>query len=475
MNAIAALVALLTLAAGFACGFLVARGRGATALAERDAARRERDGLRAERDALDERLRAAERDAGRLQGTLAHQERAAAEQAAQLERTIGTLKDSFAALSAEALRQNNHQFVQLAEQHLKRAGTEASGDLAKRQQAIESLVAPLRDTLGKVETQLLTVEKERVSAYTELRTQVGTMRQTSEQLRVETASLVNALRAPQVRGRWGEMQLRRVVESAGMVQHCDFVEQATSSTSDGVLRPDLVVKLAGGKNVVVDSKVPFAGYLEAMEARDDATRAARLTAHARHLKEHIDRLAAKSYWERFDPTPEFVVLFVPADAFLNAALEEQPALQEHAFDKNVVIATPSTLIALLRTVSYTWRQEALAENAHKIHLLGRDLHGRLATMGGHMTKLGVQLNNAVKNYNATVSSLEGRVLVTARKLTELQVSDEVLAAPPQIEMVARQPQAPELVASATDALVSLRKRDLGEQQEIPDTRRADAG
>jgi DNA recombination protein RmuC len=239
------------------------------------------------------------------------------------------------------------------------------------------------------------------------------------------------------------------------VEHCDFVEQQSVETEDGVVRPDLVVKIAGGKQVVVDAKVPFAGYLEAMEARDEATREARLRAHARHLREHIDRLAAKGYWERFDATPEFVVAFVPADAFLNAALEQEPALLEYGFERNVVIATPSNLIALLRTVGYAWRQEALAANAAKVYALGRELHGRLATMGSHVSRLGSQLESAVKSYNQTVSSLESRVLVTARRFGELKVTEDELQPPEQISLAPRQVQAPELVASANDALVAL--------------------
>jgi DNA recombination protein RmuC len=227
------------------------------------------------------------------------------------------------------------------------------------------------------------------------------------------------------------------------------------STDDGVKRPDLVVRLAGGKNVVVDAKVAFIGYLEALEARDDATRTSRLKAHARHLREHIDGLSKKTYWEQFQPTPEFVVMFVPAEVFLSAALEEDPTLLEHAFARDVVIATPQTLITLLRTVAYTWRQEALAANAQQVYELGRELHGRLATMGSHLAKLGTGIEGAVKAYNSTISSLESRVLVTARRLTELKVTDDVLLTPPQIEVATRQLEAPELVASATEALVVL--------------------
>src|SRR5262249_29160526 len=271
------------------------------------------------------------------------------------------------------------------------------------------------------------------------------MRQTSEQLRVETAQLVTALRAPPVRGRWGELQLQRVVEAAGMVEHCDFVTQQTSSTEDGVLRPDLVVQLAGGKRVVVDAKVSFAGYLEAMEAREESVRVERLRAHARHLRAHIDSLAGKAYWERFDPSPEFVVCFVPADAFLNAALEQEPAMLEYAFAKNVVIATPATLIALLRTVAYTWRQEALARNAQQVHRLARELYARLTTMGGHVEAVGKELDGAGKKFNEAVGWRETRVLVTARKLTEMQVVEGDLEAPRQVESLARSVQAPVLV------------------------------
>jgi DNA recombination protein RmuC len=395
----------------------------------------------------------------RLETTLGHERRAAAQQLTAFQETQAKLTEQFRALSAEALERNNEQFLVLANERLSKARSEAAGELEQRKQAMDSLVQPLHDALGKVQIQLQTVEKDRASAYSALRTQVDQMRSTSEQLRLETATLVNALRAPQVRGRWGEMQLRRVVESAGMVEHCDFVEQETTTSEDGVLRPDLVVKIAGGKNVVVDAKVPFAGYLEAMEARDDTLREARLKAHARHLRDHIDRLAAKGYWERFESSPEFVVLFVPADAFLQAALEQEPALLEYAFERNVVIATPSNLIALLRTVGYAWRQEALAANAQRVYALGRELHGRLATMGGHLSKLGGQLESAVKSYNQTVTSMESRVLVTARRFSELKVTDDELTAPEQVSLAPRQVQAPELVASAREALVALEAPD----------------
>ncbi|MEO8889503.1 MAG: DNA recombination protein RmuC [Jatrophihabitantaceae bacterium] len=288
---------------------------------------------------------------------------------------------------------------------------------------LASLVAPLRDSLGRVQQQLEEVQRGRATSDTALREQVRAMSATSELLRTETTQLVTALRAPQVRGRWGEMQLERVVEAAGMTEHVDFTTQLSVTDGDGVTqRPDLVVHLTGGKQVVVDSKVAFAGYLEAMQATDEATRDKRLAAHARHLRAHIDALSAKAYWERFTPTPEFVVCFVPADAFLDAALREDASLLEHAFSRNVVLATPSTLVALLRTVAYTWRQESLAENAEQVHQLGRELYTRLATMGRHVDKLGKSLGTAVGAYNDTVGSLERRVFTQARRMHELGVA-----------------------------------------------------
>lgn len=332
------------------------------------------------------------------------------------------------------------------EERLERALRSVSTEAIDRNNAAFSqLVGPIRESIANVEHTVVTLERDRAAAQASLREQVDAMRQTSDRLRVETGQLVSALKAPQVRGRWGEHQLRRIVEVAGMVEHCDFIEQAVSHTEDGILRPDLVVTLAGGKSVVVDAKVPFAAYLEAMEARDDQARAARMAAHARHLRTHVDQLSAKAYWQRFEPTPEFVVLFVPADTFLDAALQREPTLLEHAFSRNVVVATPSTLIALLRTIAYTWRQEALAENAAAVHALGRDLYQRLSTMGGHVDKLGTALGAAVARYNDAVGSLEARVLVSARRFTDLQVATADIATPRQVEAVPRALQAPELV------------------------------
>jgi DNA recombination protein RmuC len=415
----------------------------------------------------DAATRVTDAELARLGAQLEAARATALEREALVERADERLRETFGSLAGEALSRNNEAFVALAEARLSTAKTSADGELAAREKAIEGMVVPLRESLEKVQHQLNSVERDRAGSYAQLLEQIATMRQTSEQLRTETSQLVTALRAPQVRGRWGELQLERAVEAAGMTEHIDYVTQASVTTADGVLRPDLVVKLVGGKNVVVDSKVAFSGYLEAMEAKDEATRSNRLKAHARHLREHIDALGAKAYWEHFAPSPEFVVCFVPADAFLDAALREEPTLLEHAFAKNVVIATPSTLVTLLRTVAYTWRQDALAANAAEVHQLGRELYQRLSTMGGHIDKLGRAIGGAVGAYNQTVSSLESRVMVTARRMSELKVVDpsETLDAPRQITELARAAQAPEF---AEQRLVALPKQRVpAGQGELP--------
>jgi DNA recombination protein RmuC len=330
------------------------------------------------------------------------------------------------------------------EQSLRALSYEAT---VQSQEAVARAVAPLHDTLRRYEHRVAELEHDRIEAYAELREQVRSMGAVSAELRSETRQLVAALRAPQVRGRWGEHQLRRIVEAAGMVEHCDFAEQVTATTDEQGVRPDLLVKLHGGRSVVVDAKAPFEAYLAAMEARDEHGRDRHLDAHARHLRAHVDALAAKGYWAAFDQSPEFVVLFVPADPFLDAALQRDATLLEHAFAHNVVLATPATLIALLRTVAYAWRQEALTRNAVAVHRLARELYARLSTMGDHVAKLGGALGGAVTAYNKAVGSLEARVLVSARRLAELGVSDDELVAPAQVELAPRQPQAPELVES----------------------------
>jgi DNA recombination protein RmuC len=345
----------------------------------------------------------------------------------------------------EATVQARREGEERLEQSMRSLGYEAT---AQSQEAVARAVAPLQDTLRRYEQRVTELERDRVDAYAELRAQVRSMGVVSGELRTETKQLVAALRAPQVRGRWGEHQLRRIVEAAGLLEHCDFAEQVTAKTDDQGVRPDLVVRLHGGRTVVVDAKAPFDAYLSAMEARDERTRDGHLDQHARHLRGHVDALSAKAYWTAFESTPDFVVLFVPADPFLDAALQRQPSLMEHAFARNVVLATPATLIALLRTVAYSWRQEALARNAVAVHSLARELYGRLSTLGDHVGKLGGALGGAVTAYNKAVGSLESRVLVSARKLAEMGVSDHELETPAQVEVTPRQPQAPELFDGA---------------------------
>ena len=329
-------------------------------------------------------------------------------------------------------------------------GDQTRREVAEQSQSVRQLVEPLREQLGRVEGQLRGLETERARAFGELSRQVDTVRQSSELLGRETAALVNALRKPQARGQWGEMQLRRVVEHAGMLERCDFDEQATVRDGEGrALRPDLVVRLAGGRSVVVDAKVTLAAYLEAAESSDEVFREQRLVAHARHLREHVDRLADKSYWQQFRDAPEFVVLFVPGEAFLAPALERDPALLEHAYARRVHIATPTTLVSLLRAVAYAWQQHSLTENAHEVFNAGKELYARLSTLGGHVDKLGRSLNTAVNDYNRTVASMERTLLPSARRMADLGIGGDDLDVPRSVDGVATRLVAPELTLVAT--------------------------
>ena len=384
---------LLGIAIGAAIGYLFAKGRVAAA---------------------DERARGAQEKAALIEGQLGAR---------------------FAALSAEALDASTARFLEVAE-----------GRLDSRRAAVEHLVEPLQQTLARVEEQLRESDQARTRSHAALAEQVHLARQTSEQLRDQTAALVTALRRPEARGRWGELQLRRVVELAGMSARVDFDEQV--SVDSGALRPDMVVRLAGGKNIVVDSKVSLAAYLEASEASDEAVQALRLDAHARHLRDHIDRLSAKAYWAALSPSPEFVILFIPGEAFLAPALERDPGLLEYAIRRRVHVATPTTLVTMLRTAQYAWQQEALSENARAVFDLGRELYERLSGLGKHMDRLGRSLNSSVAAFNQTVGSLESRVMVSARRLNDLGVTDGSLLAPELVEEQARALSAPELVLDA---------------------------
>ncbi|WP_199040690.1 DNA recombination protein RmuC [Glycomyces salinus] len=289
-------------------------------------------------------------------------------------------------------------------------------------QAVGEVLAPIADTLARYENRLGDVERARLDAYAQLRIQLSGVADISEDLRDQTGRLLSALKSPQVRGQWGEVQLRRIVESAGMVEHCDFSQQQAGEVDGRAVRPDLVVRLSGERTIVVDAKAPLQAYLQALESDDEEARQVALKTHAKHLRRHVETLAAKEYWRAFDDTPEMVVLFVPADAFLDAAVRSDPVLLEDAFARGVVVASPSTLMVLLRTVAHTWRQEALARHAKEVHRLGRELHERLATVAGHFSRLGGSLDAAVNSYNAAVASIESRLLVTARRFNELEIA-----------------------------------------------------
>jgi len=375
-----------------------------------------------------------------------------AERQATLEAARDSFADAFKLISADALAQNNRSFLELARATLEAqqaaALASARTDLDKRQLAIGELVAPVKTSLEKFEMQIQGIEKSRIDAYATLTEQVRAMAEAQGALRLETGNLVKALRAPQTRGRWGELQLKRVVEMAGMLDHCDFFEQASTNTEDGRLRPDLIVRLPGGKNIVVDAKAPLAAYLEALEANDEEEKKRKLADHARQVRDHLKKLGQKAYWEQFQPSPDFVVLFLPGEMFYSAALEADPSLIEAGVDARVILATPTTLIALLRAVAYGWTQQALTENAERIRVLGRELYERIATVAEHWSRVGKNLGEAVNAYNESVASMERRVLVSARKFRELKAAgeDKEIRDLNPVEALPRQAQAPELLA-----------------------------
>jgi DNA recombination protein RmuC len=364
-------------------------------------------------------------------------------------------EDRFRSLSAEALKQNNEQFLALARQALGSYQSEARGELEKREKAVAQLVAPIAEQLGRVDTRLEHLDRDRVRTSSMLQEQLRGMLEAQERLRGETGALVAALRKPQARGRWGEMQLRNVVEMAGMVAYCDFAEQVTVHDEDRTLRPDLIVNMPGGKQVVVDAKAPLQAFLDTYEAGDEASREHHMREHARLLRDHIRKLSARSYWSQFRDAPDFVLLFLPGEHFYNAALEADPSLIQQGVDQQVLIATPTTLIALLRAVHFGWQQEKVAENAREISELGRELHTRIASVADHVQKLGKRLGGAVDAYNATVGSLETRVLVSARRFTEHGVvgHDKEIAPLEPVDRVPRAPQAPELTAVSEEDVV----------------------
>ena len=362
-----------------------------------------------------------------------------------LEQSETRLRAAFDSVAGEALRANSALFLQLARESLGRDQVVAQGALRERETAIAQLVEPLRAALERTEAQVLALERERREAFASLRTQIESLSGGQVQLQRETRNLVTALRRPEVRGRWGELSLRRLVELAGLTEHCDFTEQVRVTGEDGTLRPDLVVHMPDARDLVVDAKTPLDAYLAALEAASDEERAQALKRHAQQVEARVRDLAAKSYWSQFERSPEFAVLFLPGDQFLSAALAERPDLLEIALGQSVIITTPSTLIALLKTVAYGWRQSAVAHNAAIIRDLGQELYRRLASFDGHLARMGQRLAAAVEAYNAAVGSLERQVLPQARRFTELGVTaDAPLPVLEQVTQLTRNSDAPTL-------------------------------
>jgi DNA recombination protein RmuC len=402
--------------------------------------------------------------------------KAAEEKQAILGRAEAKLSDTFKALSADALKGASEQFLHLAKSTLASQTEEAKGDIEKRKTAIETLVKPVADSLGKFELRIGEIEKIREGAYSELKEQVRALGQGQLGLQKETASLVKALRQPTGRGQWGEMQLRRVVELAGMQEHCDFTLQTTTTTDEGKrLRPDMVVKLPGGKTIVVDSKTPMDAYLNALEATDDDERERFLTQHALQVSKHIKDLSSKEYTKQFDDTPEFTVLFLPSESFFSAALHSDPGLIEKGVDNGVILATPTTLIALLKAVAYGWRQEALALNAKEISALGRTMHERLGKLADHFSKLGNSLNSAVDHYNRAIGSYETRVMSTARKFEELKAAPQN-ASLPNLETIDKTTRPllanPDIDIEAKDDFAFVPEKDTASKNAASDLRSA---
>jgi DNA recombination protein RmuC len=383
-----------------------------------------------------------------LQARAEEQEKAAEDKLALVANTQAELAAQFKALSAEALDSTSQTFLQLATAQLGQFQERAQSDLQQRQQAVDQLVQPIKESLTNVATKIGDIERTRIDAYASLHEQLRNLTETQLPLvHKATTSLANAMRQPTVRGRWGELQLKRVVELAGMLEHCDFVEQPSGTSDDARQRPDAIVTLPGGAQIIIDAKVPFTAYLDAHEAADDDTRAAHLNRHALLVRAHAAALGRKAYWDTFSPSPDFVIMFLPGEMLYTAALQQDPALIEAVTSEKVVLATPSSLIALLRMIALGWREQALAVNAQEVAQLGRQLYERVGSLATHWSDVGDKLEKAVGAYNRSVGALETRVLVTARKFVDLEAAtadDGELAAPQPVEVLPRPLLAPEL-------------------------------
>lgn len=449
--------------------------------ADVEATRREAASLRAQLDearaTTERRLAEARTETQeRLTEARTQAERQLAQVRADAERQVleakgdeETAAQRFQSVAGKVLQSSNQQFLELAEQRLKASTVKNDETLAQREQAIRALVDPLGKSLEKVREEVAAAEKARAEGSSALSEHLRQLTQVNSELRQGTSDLVTALRSSQTRGAWGELQLQRVVEAAGMMERVDFDVQVQTTNDDGeVLRPDMVINLAGGKKVVVDAKVAFLGYLEAQQADDPAVRERRMDAHVRHVRKHVDDLASKRYWDLFDHAPEFVVMFVPAEAFLAAALERDPALMEEAARKNVLLASPATMLALLRTVAFAWRQQALADNAQEVLKVGKQLHSRIVTMTGHITKMGRSLESSTKAYNSMIGSLERNVLVSARRMVELDVIDakDEIEEVKGLQEVPRPITRPELLAAEEGAVVALGEVTADERADI---------
>ncbi len=415
---------------------------------------RERNDLRSEIFKKDERFDKAQIEAMQIRNEKAQLETRLESEKENLQKQMLLIEDSkksllesFQSLSAESLKSNNQAFIQLASQSFEKLNQQSKSELEKRQEQIEMSVRPIKESLERFDLKINEVEKLRIEAYAGIKEQFFGMKETQEKLKAETANLVKALRAPQVRGRWGELQLRRVVEMAGMLDHCDFYEQVSVGDENGRLRPDLIVKLPGNKSIVVDSKAVISSYIESSQSEDEEIKREKLLDHSRHISERVTELSKKSYWDQFENSPEFVVLFLPGEAFFSSALEINPSLIEQSVDQRVIIATPTTLIALLKAVAYGWKQTSLAENAREISDLGKELYKRISVLSENFADLGKKIGGAVESYNKSLGTLESRVLVTARRFHELKAisGDEEIESLIPIDKAVRSIQASELL------------------------------